>query len=69
MKTCACAVKEAKALTQIGNHYKEFGLEIARIKFREALEVAEEVAVNAPRRLRASCLSSVTCSCGRYISR
>ena len=36
-------LKTAKALTQIGNHYKEFGLEDpARVKFQEALQVAEE---------------------------
>jgi len=41
-------LKTAKALTQIGNHYKEFGLEDpARIKFQEALEVAEEATSRA----------------------
>jgi len=41
-------LKTANALTQIGNHYKEFGLEDpARIKFQEALEVAEEAAKRA----------------------
>ena len=38
----------SKALTEIGNHYKEFGLEDpARIKFQEALEVAEEATKRA----------------------
>ena len=41
-------VKTARALTMIGNHYKEFGLDKpARVKFREALEVAEEATERA----------------------
>ncbi|MDD9865055.1 MAG: tetratricopeptide repeat protein, partial [Verrucomicrobiales bacterium] len=41
-------LKTAKALTQIGNHYKEFGLEDpARVKFQEALQVAEEATARA----------------------
>lgn len=38
----------ARALTKIGNHYKEFGLESpARVKFQEALAVAEDAARRA----------------------
>jgi len=38
----------ARALTKIGNHYKEFGLEDpARVKFQEALAVAEDAARRA----------------------
>ena len=38
-------LKTAGALTKIGNHYKEFGLDApARLKFQEALTVAEEAA-------------------------
>ncbi len=38
----------ARALTKIGNHYKEFGLENpARVKFQEALAVAEDAARRA----------------------
>jgi len=41
-------LKTARALTKIGSHYKEFGLDDpARMKFREALEVAEEAAARA----------------------
>jgi len=41
-------LKTSKALTQIGNHYKEFGLEDpARIKFQEALEMVEEATAQA----------------------
>ena len=38
----------ARTLTKIGNHYKEFGLENpARVKFQEALAVAEDAARRA----------------------
>ena len=41
-------LKTARALTKIGNHYKEFGLDKpARVKFQEALEVAEEATERA----------------------
>ena len=37
-------LRTADALTQIGNHYKEFGLtEKANLKYNEAVEVAEQV--------------------------
>ena len=41
-------LKTAAALAEIGNHYKEFGLEDkAVIKYQEALAVAEETAQSA----------------------
>lgn len=41
-------LKTASALTEIGNHYKEFGLEDKSvIKYQEALAVAEETAQSA----------------------
>ena len=41
-------LKTASALTEIGNHYKEFGLEDkSKIKYQEALAVAEETAQSA----------------------
>ena len=41
-------LRTAAALTEIGNHYKEFGLEDkSEIKYKEALAVAEETAKSA----------------------
>lgn len=41
-------LRTAEALTNIGNHYKEFGLKVqADAKYGEALEVAEEILADA----------------------
>ena len=61
-------LKTASALTQIGNQYRDFGLDAkAKLKYEEALGVCEEIAENA--RKRAAIFSrKPTCSCGAFIS-
>ena len=49
-------LKTAAALTEIGNHYKEFGLaDKSKVKYKEALALAEETAKSA-RKLRGNIL-------------